>query len=151
MISSGPNKDDFSDIAPKQQDPVESEKIWYRHRMDGQRGFLVERDGKHFIKLDRPNEEILKPWSESTKRQWIPDVEARGLQPAQIGRIAFEADKQLCLEMGDHDRARREWPSLPDRVRQAFIERGPDPEMYPERHMQWTAIMLCHKSTEVYE
>lgn len=141
--------DDYSDIQPIPrviEDP-DADKEWYRNSSDGQSGYLVVRDGKKFIRLDRPNEEILKRFDST----WVPRNDYRTLQRGQVARIAFEADRVLCMELGDHEKARREWASLPDEIRMGWVEHGPNREVYPIRSKQWRLIMSLHLGTEVLE
>ena len=105
-------------------DPAPDDRIYYRHVREGQRGFMVERDGKQLIKLDRPNEEILRPFRE---HEWMLDREARPLNKHQIGKVSFEADKALCEALGEYDGSKRDWLSLTDEKRIRWIERGPPP------------------------
>jgi hypothetical protein len=98
------------------------ERSWYRSVMDGQRAYLVERDGKTYVRLDRPDEEIMRPF---VAAEWVPDFEKQPFTETQIAQVAFEADRRLCLALGLHDKARKEWPSLSDDMRIAWLRQGP--------------------------
>jgi hypothetical protein len=102
-------------------DPPEYERMYFRHEKTGDLGYIVRRGGKDMIRMDRPNEELIRPMGQS----WLPEKEARKMNRSQVAQVAFEADKRLCLFLGDGERARREWASLSDRERIAWMNRGP--------------------------
>ncbi len=102
-------------------EPQPNQRDWYSHTRTGDRGYLVRRDGTDYVKLDRPNEEILK----RLNGEWHKDEEHRPMTVAQIAQVAFEADKKLCFFLGQHERARKEWPSLSDKERIAWMREGP--------------------------
>lgn len=100
-------------------DPRPEDRIWYRHHREGTRGYLVTREGKRCIKLDRPQQssefsEVVQPFIEGN---WIPERENRPCTRAGIARVAFEADKALCIAIGEHVLGRREWLNLKDEQR----------------------------------
>ena len=103
-------------------EPQPNQRDWYSHTRTGDRGWLVRRDGVDYIKLDRPNEEILKRFQQG---EWHRDEEHRPMTVAQVAQIAYEADRKLCFFIGQHDRARKEWPSLSDKERIAWMKEGP--------------------------
>lgn len=103
-------------------DPEPHQREWYTHARTGDRGWKVIRGGKDYIKLDRPNEEIARPFQES---DWMRDNEIRPLTVAMVARIAFEADRQLCFYMRQRLKASKEWEALSDRERLWWMERGP--------------------------
>lgn len=103
---------------------ADEDRQYYRHVQEGQRGYLVERDGKKYIRLDRPNEVMERIFRE---HEWQLDREARPLNQHQVGRVAFEADKAACIALGEHDDSRREWASLTESKRLAWMASGPPP------------------------
>lgn len=103
-------------------DPEPHQREWFTHVRTGDRGYKVLRDGKDCIRLDRPNEEIVKAFAES---EWNADREHRPLSVAQMARLAFEADKQLCFFLRLRLKSLKEWESLSDRERMWWMERGP--------------------------
>lgn len=105
------------DWDPKSDDA----KSWYRHATTGERGFLVRRDGKSYVKLDRPNQEILRRLDESQ----IEEDATRPLMPIHVAKVCFDADKALCMALGLMDKARADWDKLTDLQRQAWITVGP--------------------------
>jgi hypothetical protein len=104
-------------------DPAPEDRVWYRHAREGNRGYMVERDGKKYIHLDRPNEVIEQPFRES---DWQVDRETRPLNKHQVGRIAYEADSVAREALGEYE-PRKEWLSLTDAQRLAWMAGGPPP------------------------
>ena len=96
---------------------------FYRDNRTGDIGSKVESGGRTYFQLDRPNEEIRKPFNES---QHILDNAHRPLNGFQVAQIAFEADKQLCLCLGIHDKARRDWHGLEQEQRLGWRDEGPE-------------------------
>lgn len=111
----------MSDNLPDTWDPKEGSRSWYRNAATGDRGYVVRRDGKAMIRLDRPHQEILKRLDET----WIEEDATRPLSPIHIARICFEADRALCAALGDMQKARADWQKLTDHQRQAWITQGP--------------------------
>jgi len=114
---------------------MSDDRQWYRSASDGELGYLVERGGVQYIQLNRPMEEILRPWQGGA--QWVPEVEHRPINKAQLAKVCFEADRALCQALGVHDPAKKEWASLTDRERIQWMEKGP---RGAERNGLWTAI-----------
>lgn len=104
-------------------DPEPHGREWYSHTRTGERGYFVRRGGKNCIRLDRPMEDISKPFNES---EWNPDREHRPMTAAQVAQIAFEADRKLCFYLGLRERSRKEWQSLSDKQRQFWMSKGPN-------------------------
>ena len=107
---------------PDHWDPEPSERKFYRSSVDGQRGYLVRREGKDIIRLDRPMEEILKPFNES----WRADMQVYPVSEHQVARIAFIADRALCGVLGRHDLERDDWLSLHEKARIKWMKEGPN-------------------------
>lgn len=102
-------------------DPREDQRRWYRHSQTGDRGYLVRRGGKPMVRLDRPNQEILKRLDDN----FIEEDASRPLTPIHVARVCFEADKALCLGLGLMEPARADWSKLTDLQRQAWASKGP--------------------------
>lgn len=102
--------------------PKDAERIWFRHRYDGQLGFLVQREGRDMIKLDRANEDICRPFNAI---EWVPEHERRPMTEAQMAQIAFAADRQLCVFLGMHDKTKEQWLDLREEKRIAWMRQGP--------------------------
>lgn len=104
------------------EDPAPADRVFYYHTRTGDRGYLVERDGKEFIRYDRPGEEILRKFGD---RDWKIDKDYRPLTKGNLAQIAFEADKKLCFFLGEHDHGKKEWLDLKDNERIDYVENGP--------------------------
>lgn len=109
-------------MTPDNWDPPDHERTYYRHTMTGDLGWLVRRDGKDYIKYDRPSHIMERPFRD---QDWIAEREHRPLTRLQLAQVAFEADKRLCFFLGLHDQSRREWLSLKDEQRIAWSSAGP--------------------------
>ena len=105
-----------------ERDPPEHLRIWYRNTKDGQLGYMVQRNGKDHIRLDRPGQEIVRPFRVD---DWAPEQEQRKMAFMQLVHVAFEADRQLCKALGDFGRAGKEWLNLRDEERIAWMRHGP--------------------------
>jgi hypothetical protein len=73
---------------------------------------------------------------------WTPEVVRRELSKFAIARVAFEADKALCKELGLHGVARRIWDKLTDAQRQAFVKDGPVGQHAGRRRIVYLAIVM---------
>jgi hypothetical protein len=104
----------------KNWDPKPGEREYYRHQADGQRGYLVLRDGKDRIRLDRPMEDIHVPMD-----GWVEDRKAHVMSAHAAAKIAYIADQALCAATGEYS-PKREWIDLGDKERIRFMKDGPD-------------------------
>lgn len=102
-------------------DPKPDERTYYRSTGDGQRGYLVRREGKDCIRLDRPMEELIRPLD----GMWQKDAEVYPVSPHQAAKIAFVADCALCSVIGEHVAAKREWLNMSEKKRIEFMQEGP--------------------------
>lgn len=127
---------------PDNWEPEEKDRVHYRHLQTGDLGYLVRRDGRSVIRLDRSQEEILKPFS---KVNWALDNEHRPMSKHQVTRIAFAADKALCACIGLHDKARKEFEDLTEGERIRWAEKGPTGKI--ERMRMYRAV---HKALEPF-
>lgn len=103
--------------------PAHSERTYYRSRQDGQRGFMVRRDGKDMIRLDREMEEILHPMDMNV---WKADVQIHPINAYQLAQVAFAADREFCRVTGRTMEGKREWLSLKEKERVKWLQDGPD-------------------------
>jgi len=111
-------------------------RIWYRSRTTGDRGYLYRDGDKTRIRLDRPNDEVTRPFVPS---DWIEEEEIRSFTPMQLAQVAYAADRQLCSFLGLHAEAKKEWLSLQEEPRIEFMKNGPkSPEI---RQALYSAIM----------
>jgi len=115
---------------------------WFRHRETGDKGFLVEVDGKQMIQYDRgPHVKQQVDYRES---QWEEQVDIRVLTPAQLGRLAYECDRALCDIARLVQRTPKAWMDLRDGEREAWTKNGP-PRGHRERRMLFEAVMTFGK------
>ncbi len=102
-------------------DPKPHERKYYRSSVDGQRGYLVRREGKDCVRLDRPMEELISQLDGS----WILDAKLHVMSPHAAAKIAYIADQALCKATGEYG-AKEEWIDLRDKERIRFRKDGPD-------------------------
>mgnify|MGYP001614797941 CR=1 FL=1 len=98
------------------------ERVFYRHKMTGDRGYLVMVDGKQHIKYDRPYDPTTMKFSES---EWEPDKHPEPFSIGQAILVASEADRALCNILGLYGEGRRSWQSMTENDRVKFILEGP--------------------------
>ena len=120
---------------PDDWDPEAHEKQWFSHGVTGDLGWLVRREGKDYIRLDRPDLDEIRPYEPS---DWRAKAEHRPISPAQLAMVMFMADKQYCLTMGMYEKAREDWASLSQKRRRVWIETGPTED--PDRARLYAAI-----------
>lgn len=106
------------DAAPK---PAPSERVWYRSNKTGQRGYLIQQDGKDMVHLDHPNDYHVVPMSS----EWQPDNAVAKLSPMQRAQVAYAADCVLRKFVGEADGRTGEWSMLSDAERIEFVDHGP--------------------------
>ena len=110
-------------------------KVFYRDIKTGDLGHIHKEGGKTYIWLDRPQEKILSPFR---KTQWQLDKKHMPLSPYQVVQVCFAADRALCLILGLHEKAGRDWPALSEEQRIGWVETGPAAPT--ERVMLYRAI-----------
>lgn len=76
------------------------------------------------VRLDRGAQEICVKY-EPGRGDWQPVDGVRKLSRPQIVQVAFEADKALLRQLGDHAKARRDWRDLGEKQRIAWLNIGP--------------------------
>ena len=103
-------------------DPTPQERVWYRDATSGQLGWMVRRDGEDKIRLDRPLEEICLKYIPGA---WKAQTEHRPLNPAEVAQVAFAADCRLSRAIGIVENSKKEWQSLDDDQRIAWMSTGP--------------------------
>ena len=109
---------------PDNWDPLPAERQYYRHASTGDLGWIVRRDGKDKIRLDRANQEIVRPFDAA---DWTEEQEWKPFSRTQISHYAWECDKGVCRLLGLHKEAKREWLSLNDADRIEWMKLGPGP------------------------
>jgi hypothetical protein len=108
--------------------------VWYRNTTSGERGSLLERDGKTYMRLNRKDEEILSIYRPS---EWIPERENRPMTRFQVAQVTLEADKKLCTFLGKPALAKRSWLNMTDEARIEWADKGPPGEI---RGAMWKAM-----------
>lgn len=104
-----------------QWDPEPRERRYYRHARTGERAYLVEREGSTLVKLDRPNQDITKPYNPG---EWIEEAEDFPMTRMQLARVAYEADQALCFALGE--RRGPDWMSMHPEQRIHWLRSGPE-------------------------
>lgn len=109
---------------PDNWDPLPAERQYYRSAETGDLGWLVRRDGKDRVRLDRPLQEIVRPFEEG---KWVEEREWKPFSRTQVSKLQFETDKLVCSMLGLHKEGKRDWLSLKDEERIAWMKQGPGP------------------------
>src|SRR5262245_19057305 len=99
----------MDETLPLDFDPPAHEREYFRQASSGDRGYLVRRDGKDCIRLDRPEQELIFPLS----GQWKRDEYGSLYLHDQIAQVAFNADRGMCALLGLHAESRLQWRELP--------------------------------------
>lgn len=104
-------------------DPWFDEEVTLRHVTEGTIGHHVP--GSDRIRIDLPNGKTI--WKAYHEQQWIrqDDPAMRPMAPAQIARVCFEADRALCMVMGNHKEGRQMWEAMYEGQRASWIQSGP--------------------------
>lgn len=119
-------------------DPPINERTFYRSTANGDRGWMVRREGRDCIKLDRPMQDIYRPFKES---EWSKEKQHHPMAPMAKAQIAFAADKELCKAIGLFTGSRTTWLDLTDEKRVEWMTKGPErPEL---RIKLFAMIMEC--------
>lgn len=112
----------MSEPRPDHWDPAPHQREWWVQRDTGERGYTVRRDGEDVIRENKVQYEVIHKMDHNWKR----DSEHRPLNMAQLARVAFAADHELCLALGLHDVARKEWTHLGEEERANWLKgKGP--------------------------
>lgn len=120
-------------------DPKPADRVYYRHLETGDRGYLVERNGKPAIKWDRPFAGDTSP----DLTRWKKEDDAVPLfSQHQIAMVAFAADKECCRALGQVDIAQRVWLDLSEKQRRDWMTDGPKTKVGPRREL-YEAIVVA--------
>src|SRR6476646_6409785 len=126
--------DDAADWDP----PSPAHRELYRSAQTGELGYLVRRGGLSMMRLDNPRQEVLRRYAPG---EWLAEVVQRPLAAIHAARVAFEADRALCRELGLHAHAKREWGKLRDGERQMYMTNGP--RTPPARVALYASVMAA--------
>lgn len=99
-----------------------TDREYFRSKATGDLGYRVERDGKIWVRLDRSGPEVLKEFVEG---MWVPEVHRAPLNRQQLGKLTHEFDQVLCRALGRGQEVKRDWLSLKDEERSAWMAFGP--------------------------
>lgn len=102
-------------------DPRPDERKYYRSTVDGQRGWLVRREGQDRVRLDRPMED----YHVKLDQTWVSDVQQHPMSAHAAAKIAYIADQALCGAIGEFA-PKKAWIDLSDKERVRFMKDGPD-------------------------
>lgn len=120
------------ETAPVHNDPKPSDRVYYRHLETGDRGYLVEREGRPAIKWDRP----FAGDTSFELTRWKKEDDAVPLFSAhQVAMVAFAADKECCRALGIVDIAQRQWLDLSEKQRRDWMKDGPKAKLGPRREL----------------
>ena len=106
-------------MSTSSQDPLPSERVYYRHVTTGELGYLVRRQGQEVVRYDRPAVDM----TDDRLSNWRRDEDHRPLNANQVAQIAHAADLKLCFFLGIH--GLKEWRDLSDQQRISFLHDGP--------------------------
>lgn len=107
---------------PSDWEPRAHERRYLRNTTTGDLGWFVRRGGRDCVRLDRPNEEIVRTYHAN---EWSWEDEERPVSEHQIAKMCFEADKALCAILGLTAEARASWLDLNDEGRLFWMKEGP--------------------------
>jgi len=112
---------------------------YVRHKHTGDLAYLVDMGDRIVARLDRPDQQIDKPYSKDSGL-WVPeDLTDRPFTKAQVSKVAFALDVAMCELLRMMPEGRRYWEGLKDSQRIEFISDGPrGPEI---RRELWKAAM----------
>jgi hypothetical protein len=109
---------------------------YYRNAKTGDKAYLVERNGVTMVKLDRPNEEIIRRF---IPEEWIPDNETKPFTRAQVAMAIKAFDQKLCHFLGHVKLAKTSWKDMPEKERVEWIK-GIGPQKPLIRQLAFQAL-----------
>jgi hypothetical protein len=110
-------------------------KTYYRNNQTGQRAYVVMHNGQQMLMLDLPHG-VLQRLDTSA---WTLALESRPLTPADVARVAFAADRQLCRLLAIYQHV-KDFKDLTGQQVVAFATLGPGKTAHPARIALWRAI-----------
>lgn len=121
---------------PETWDPEPHKREYFTHAVTGDRAYKVIREGRWCVRWDRPNDPSFRVFKPD---DWVPLRQAHPISDAHAGQIAHAADRQLCISIGLHGAAEKDWLSLSEEQRIAWMRVGP--QRNPLRKALWEAVM----------
>lgn len=102
-----------------------TDRVYYRHKTTGDRGYLLEVDGQKHIKYDRPFDPTTIRFTPAEEGNWELDKHPEPFSIGQAITVVFEADRALCNILGLYGEGKRSWQSMLEKDRVKFILEGP--------------------------
>ena len=120
-------------------DPAPDRRTYFRNIATGDRGYLVERHGATHVKYDRPNVDQTVLYHAD---KWTQELATeRRFNAHEVAKVAFAADRQLCVSLGLHKTSKVEWHSLPEDERIRWVKEGPKVSPGHLRQRLWVAVV----------
>lgn len=123
-------------------DPLPAQREFYRHRLTGDLGWLVRREGREHIRYDRgPAFELTIAVRRDDKGaviDWNQEKAPAPLNDYHLGMIAWQADCELQRHLGEIGRI-KQWRDLRQEDRVKWIQEGPQ-DGSPMRREVYQAI-----------
>jgi hypothetical protein len=116
-------------------DPPKNQREFVRHRLTGDLGWLVRRDGREHVKYDRPDHDQTVPVRRDDKGNfldWVREKEPAPLTSYQVAIVAYEADRALDRYLGNLRRPKA-WIDMSEDDRRRWANDGPKDESGPRR------------------
>lgn len=109
-------------------DPLPAQREFYRHRLTGDLGWLVRREGREAIRYDRGDFDQTIRIQRDDKGaiiDWLPEKPPAPLNDYHLGMIAWQADCELQRHLGELSRI-KQWRDMREEERAKWIRSGPD-------------------------
>lgn len=114
---------------------------WYRHKVNGERGYLVNDGGRSAIRVDRPDDETLRPFDPVS---WMPDTELQPFTDVTIAMVAHYADRGLCRALGLYKEARQDWDLMRTEDKASWIRKSNRLAPKLREELRANIYRLCH-------
>lgn len=114
-------------MTPESWDPEPGQRQFFRHRLTGDLGWLVRRDGREAIRFDRGSFDQtvqVRRDAENGVIDWTPEKPPSPLNDYHVGMIAFVTDTELQRHTGDIGRVKK-WLDMREEDRHRWIRLGP--------------------------
>jgi len=114
---------------------IQEPKEWVRSAVSGDLGFLIQKDGVTFVRLDRPQQNVDRIYRE---QDWVKESSPKWLSLHQRASVAYAADCKLRDVLGSRDPGRKDWSLLSHEERAQWMN---GPKVSGIRRWVWEAIM----------